>query len=102
MKTIELKHPIKLKDNEIKYLTPTRLKLKHVKLLPAALMEKAKEEGKLKFETSELLPLFNDLVPFLASIFNISEEEMEEVDFEDIEDVMGAMEEIMPDDKKKA
>jgi hypothetical protein len=107
LETIELKHPIPLFNNkektEIKYLTPGRLKVKHFKLLPESLMALAdkKEDKKLSFTPKELVPVFNDLIPFLAGIFNLPKESIEEIDFDDIEAVISCLDEVFPKDEKK-
>jgi hypothetical protein len=105
MNSVELKYPVKIirngKEEEIKYLTPSRLKVKHFELLPESLLAKANEKGKLEFSASEMLPVFKDLIPFLAGIFNVPEETMRDVDFEDIESVIEVLEEVFPKDTEK-
>ncbi len=146
MNIIELKYPISIIENgekkELKYLTPTRLKVKHFELLPASLMEKSEKEknieeeigsleeklflekdksikekleqeielkrellentkGKIRFDTKKLLPMFKELIPFLAGIFNVPIESIKEIDFEDIEKVISSLEEVFPKDEKK-
>jgi hypothetical protein len=104
MKNIELKYPIEIivggKKTEIRFLTPSRLKMKHIELLPKSLMEKS-ENGNLSFSTTDMIPIFNDLVPFLAAIFNVQIEEIKDIDFEDIENVLMALDEVFPKDEKK-
>jgi hypothetical protein len=116
MNSVELKYPVKIirngKEEEIKYLTPSRLKVKHFELLPESLLakanekgklelSKASEKGKLEFSESEMLSLFKDLIPFFAGIFNVPEETMRDVDFEDIESVIEVLEEVFPKDTEK-
>lgn len=105
MKSVQLQYPVKTKDNkgqevEIKFLTPSRLKIKHTKLLPASLLSKAGKEGELKVDTAELIPIFSELTPFLASIFSVSEEVIGEIDYEDVEAVIGALEEIFGENEE--
>lgn len=104
---IELKHPIVIKKQgkvtkEIKMIESERLKVKHFKLLPAELIEKmTAEEGKdfTKVGLSELLPIFTDLLPFIGGIFNLSKEETNEIDFDDIEAVVDSLGEIFSEKK---
>ena len=104
MKSLELKYPIKIEGlDEIKYLTPQRLKVKHFKLLPESLMEKAGDEGveKLKLTAKEMLPIFKDLVPFLAGIYSVKNEVIEEVDADDMENLINNLEQVFEDTQKK-
>lgn len=84
----ELKYPIELKtekDNEItliKTLKFTRLKSKHLKLMPDSLFEK----GGAKLKVSEVLPL-------IAGLANITDEVMGEIDLVDLIKITG---EILP------
>jgi hypothetical protein len=104
--TIELKYPITVIENgekkEVKFLTPSRLKVKHFELLPETLLKIAEEnKGQMKFSSAELVPMFKELIPFLAGIFNLSIESIKDIDFEDIEKVIGCLEEVFPKDEKK-
>lgn len=105
MNSVELKYPVKIirdgKEEEIKFLTPSRLKVKHFELLPDSLLSAANEKGKLEFSAKEMLPIFKDLIPFLAGIFSVPEETMRDVDFEDIENIIGILEEVFPKDTEK-
>lgn len=113
MNSVELKYPVTIVEGdvkkEVKYLTPTRLKVKHLDLLPTSLMQQAQENSeagddekfKLKLTTKELIPMFSELKPFLASVFNQTIEVIDDIDFEDIENVIGALEQVFPEDQKK-
>ena len=78
--TIKLKYPIDVKTasgaiQSMDSLTIGRIKAKHLKLLPKGLM--GGEEGKANFEAHEIIPL-------VAGLTGISEEEAGELDFEDL------------------
>jgi len=111
-KTIELKYPIKtLSDKgevEIKYLTAGRLKVKHFELLPVSIFKKTtkKEDGTFDFNIDtvsmeELIPIFKELIPFIAGICNISVDVAKEIDFEDITAVMELFTNAFPEVEKK-
>jgi len=101
---VELKYPITVIENgekkEIKFLTAGRLKVKHFSLLPASLLERS-ENNKFNLTAKEMIPIFDELIPFMASIFNIPIESMKEIDFEDIEDVINVLEYVFPKDNEK-
>lgn len=109
MKPIELKYPLKIirdgKDEELKYLTPSRLQIGHIELLPTEVIEKMQQQKDGKLDLSnfkELFPMFKELMPFMASIFNISIEEMRKIDLEDFENVFeGLGETFSEEDAKK-
>ena len=111
-KTIELKYPIKTMTNkgevEIKYLTAGRLKVKHFELLPVSIFDKAtkKEDGSYSFDIenismNELIPIFKELIPFIAGICNISVDVAKDIDFEDITNVMELFVNAFPEVEKK-
>lgn len=83
-----LKYPIELKtdkENEvtlIKTLKFTRLKTKHLKLLPESLFEKGGAELKV-----------NEVIPLIGGLANISDEIMGEVDLIDLTSIT---KEILP------
>ncbi len=56
---------------------------------------------KLEFDAEELLPLFKELTPLLAGLFNLPIETIGEIDFEDIGTVIGALDGIFPTTEKK-
>lgn len=104
---MELKFPIKIKNEKgeekvLQYLSAGRLKVKHFKLLPKTLMERLSEEGKdfTQLSAAEMLPLFEDMIPFIAGICGITKEEADEIDFDDIENVIKLLEEVFPKEKK--
>jgi hypothetical protein len=102
MKSVKLKFPIKdptKKGVLIEELTPGRLKVKHFELLPASLL--AKKDGKITFTTEEMIPLFEELKPFLAGIFRVNVKVIQEVDFDDLESVFECLEQVLPSDEKK-
>jgi hypothetical protein len=109
MKIIELKYPIKIDDREeIKYLRPSRLKVKHIELLPESIIDKVQKEkdGGAKLDLTnlkELMPMFKDLKPFLASIFNVDIDIIDEIDIDaDLELVFEGLEEAFKEfDEKK-
>lgn len=70
---IKLKHPIKdANGNEVKELKFERLKVKHLKAMPAG----AFEDG-YKWK-------FNEMIPIYAALTNLPESVIEEIDFEDL------------------
>jgi hypothetical protein len=102
--TVELKYPVSIIENgekkEIKFLQAGRIKVKHIELLPASLLEKS--EGKeLNISAKEMIPLFKELIPFMAGIFNLSIDAIKDIDFADIENVVEILEEVFPKDEKK-
>lgn len=101
MKSVKLKFPIKdptKKGELIEELTPGRLKVKHFELLPPSLFSK---EGVTTFSVKEMLPFFEELKPFLAGVFGVHVKVIQEIDFDDLEDVFECLEQVMPKDEEK-
>jgi hypothetical protein len=104
--TVELKYAIPIVENgekrEVKFLKAGRLKVKHFELLPASILDQAMDnEGKLTLEKNNMITMFKELIPFIAGIFDIPIESAKEIDFDDIENVVGCLEHIMPEDSEK-
>lgn len=85
---IELKYPIELDGKEsnekivIKELTFTRIKAKHIKVIPSSCFEEG--GGTLK-------P--NEVIPLVAALSNITEEAADELDIVDLKYITG---EVLP------
>jgi hypothetical protein len=89
-RTIELKHPIKVRGDDgamhdKQFLTLQRLKAKHLKLIPKSLyVDKGSKKKGPDIEPHEILPL-------LAGLTGITEEEIGELD---VADLMHAAEQL--------
>lgn len=84
--TIALKHPIVLGEEggttkQINSVTVGRLKVKHLKHIPSELLG---EDGKTEKSPQQMLP---QLIPMLASMCDLTEEQMDMMDVEDMAEV---------------
>ena len=92
-KTIKLEYsiPIKIKEEGVprtvntNELTMGRLKVKHLKSLPAGFMD---GEGKA------INPI--EMIPLIASITDISVESAEEIDISDLENIVEVLSDFLP------
>lgn len=85
-KKIELQYAIKIKGVETNIVYMRRLKTKDLKLIPQKFLKMIGGSGKntqrgLEKVTLEILP---DLIPLMASMLNITEEECGEIDIQDL------------------
>ena len=97
-RTVDLKYPIKVSTGqgqvEVSRLTLGRIKVKHLKKLPASLFEQAlAQDGKEKL--LKINPI--DAIPLIASLANISDEEAGEIDLEDLAGVAETLGEGLED-----
>jgi hypothetical protein len=104
MKSVELKYPIEFIVNnekkEIKFLTPVaRLKLKHLCLIPPSMASTA--DGKTKIDSGQMMKMLPELTPFLAAVFNTTESVINDIDVDDLEIVMGSLEDLMSNEIEK-
>jgi len=74
-----LKHPIKVNNVETVELTVSRLKTKHLKLLPKEFLRKI--GGSKQKLTLDILP---EMVSLFAALLGISEQEAGEIDIDDL------------------
>ena len=78
MSKVILKHPVTFGGETYTELTARRLKVKDLKHIPASLY-KIKSTGKSALKSVK----YEDYIPILAAIFDISEDVMGEIDFEE-------------------
>ena len=96
-KKIELKYPIKIKDVETNIVHMRRLKTKDLKLIPNKFLKMIGGAGKntqrsLEKITLEILP---DLIPLMASMLGITENECGEIDIQDLMQIAQGWGEIL-------
>jgi hypothetical protein len=89
-KKIVLKYPITVNGKETAELAVSRLKTKHLKLLPKEFLKKI-GGGKNKL-TLEVMP---DMIPLFAGILGIAEAEADEIDIEDLLQVADAIGDVL-------
>lgn len=92
VKTIQLKHPLEKLDEKgnksiLNTLRVSRIKVKHLKLLPAGFGTQDKEK-QLQVSPAEFIPL-------IASLANISEELADEIDFEDLFQIVDLLNDLL-------
>jgi hypothetical protein len=62
--------------------------------------EYIKSKSKIKLDTKNLIGMFEELTPLLSKIFNITIEEVGEIDFDDMEAVINCFMNAITDQKK--
>ena len=77
---IELKFPIKIDGKEVSALTMSRFKTKHLKLLPDKFLKSIGSGNKKKLSLDVFIPM----IPLIASLLDIKEEEADEIDIVDL------------------
>jgi hypothetical protein len=90
-KTITLKYPILVDGKETAVLAVSRLKTKHLKLFPKEFLRKIGSGGVKKLSL-DILP---ELLPLFAAIMNITPEQADEIDFEDLMQVAELMGDLL-------
>ncbi len=90
-KRIDLKYPITIDGKEVSALFMGRFKTKHLKLLSEKFL-KSITTNKKNVLSLDVLP---DMIPLIASLLNIKEEEADEIDFVDLVKISQGFEGIM-------
>lgn len=98
-KIVELTYPITKKDEKdndvnINALKISRVKVKHLKLLPNSAMKKAKERED-GLEDKDIDINFADYVPLIASLANLEESEADEIDIDDLVKIVDVIGELL-------
>jgi len=89
---IKLEYPIMVKGVKTDILTMSRLKTKHLKLFPEKFLKSITNQ-KSKQQLS--LDVFPQLIPLIASLLGIKEEEADEIDVTDLMKISNSMGSIL-------
>lgn len=116
-KIIELKYPVETKDGNgnkvlLNAIQLSRVKGKHLRLLPKSLMSTLQTNDEKEEQKEERIKSiqqnfdFAEMFPFIASLANVSEDIIDEIDFEDLQLILEEVtvlvgESEIPQDGKK-
>jgi hypothetical protein len=92
-KEIRLSHPITVNKTKTDILTLRRMKVKDLKLIPQELWDVVNNKDSEGFKLSG--PVLSDMVPFLASLADITTEEADELDLDDLNALVAGLEGIL-------